>query len=161
MRNLQRMEKLSSATALGLWAEGVILALDRVTRLNQEDTADITLLNEAAGVLDLARDRSEKPLEEPMTTKALAAPETALDVAESLAEDRSPEKTQEMLGEVAAVLRKAATHRLGTSNSEAITPAIDFFSAVGRHQLAEGNLVSGYSGGIKSWAAGPMTSSFS
>ncbi len=161
MRNLQRMEKLSSATALGLWAEGVILALDRVTRLDHRDTADITLLNEAAGVLDVARDHSERPLEEAMTAKALAAPETALDVAENLVENRSPEKTREMLGEVAAVLREAAAQQPDPPRPEAITPAVDFFSAIGRQQLAEGNLVSGNSGGIKSWAVGPMTSSFS
>jgi hypothetical protein len=160
VRNLQRLEKLSSATGLGLWAEGVLTALDRVTRLGQRDQRDLETLNGAAKVLDAARDRSEKPAQTSPTAKALAATDTALDVAETLGTDHSPEKTREILGDVGAILRKAAGEA-GTEETLEIGPAVEFFSTIGRQQLAEGYRVVGASGGSKPWAAASMTSSSS
>ncbi len=157
MRNLQRLERLSSATGLGLWAEGVISALDRVTRLNQREDADLKSLESAAGVLEVARNRSAEPGKAISTAKALAATDTALDVAEALVDDDSPEKTQEILDEVAAILRQAAGRRENLD----IAPAVEFFSTIGRHQLAEGYRVVGSTGGSKPWTAASMTSSFS
>jgi len=157
MQNLQRLERLSSATGLGLWAEGVISALDRLTRLNQREEADLRSLEDAADVLDVARNRSAKPGEAISTAKALAATDTALDVAEALVDNSSPEKTQKILGEVAEILRRAA----GQEGTLDITPAVEFFSAIGRQQLAEGYRVVGSTGGSKPWMAATMTSSFS
>lgn len=161
MRNLQRLEKLSSATGLGLWAEGVLTALDRVTRLGERNQKDLETLNVAAKVLDAAQDRSEKPTQASPTAKALAATDTALDVAETLGTDHSPEKTREILGEVGTILRKAAEEGAGTEEPLDIGPAVEFFSTIGRQQLAEGYRVVGASGGSKPWAAASMTSSFS
>ena len=158
MRNLQRLEKLSSATGLGLWAEGVLTSLDRVTRLHQQDVKDLKTLEDAANVLAAAQDRSEKPTESGNpTAKALAATDTALDVAETLVADHSPERTREILGDVAEILRRAA----GTEGVVDIEPAVEFFSTIGRQQLAEGYRVAGASGGNKPWMAASMTSSFS
>lgn len=161
MRNLQRLEKLSSATGLGLWAEGVLTALDRVTRLNQQDAKDLKTLEEAASVLDAAQGRSERPTESGPTAKALAATDTALDVAETLVADHSPEKTREILGEVGEILRRAAGKEAGNDGPLNIEPAVGFFSTIGRQQLAEGYRVAGASGENKPWAAVSMTSTFS
>lgn len=160
MRNIYRSERLSAATGLGLWAEGVLLALDRTTRLHADSDADRRILEEAAEILETARGQSERPREAAPAAKALAATDTALDIAESLVDDPSPEKTQERLSAVAIVLRGAASQKESVAKLE-IEPAIEFFSAIGRSQLAEGNRVGGANGGLKPWTATSMTSSFS
>lgn len=161
MRNLQRLESLSSATSLGLWAEGVISALDRVTRLDQKEKWDLDTLEDAARVLEAARSQSERSTSAHPGANALAATNTALDVAEALVEDHSPEKTQKILDEVAGILRQAADIQKDAGEALEIGPAVDFFSTIGRHQLAEGYRVVGASGGSKLWTAESMTSSFS
>lgn len=158
MRNLERIEKLSSATALGLWAENVILATDRLVRLEQDTGSDKALLIDAAEVLDAAIERSEEPFAALQTTKAVAATDTALDIAEELSDDPSPEKTQETLRSVSSILREVAA---GEGADLDLKPAMSFFSAVGKHQLALGSSISGYSGRAGSWVARPMTSNFS
>lgn len=161
MRDLQRLEKLSSTTALGLWAEDVILALDRMARLSQRDESDIELLRRAADVLEAALGRSEQPLGPPVPANAIAATDMALGVAEGLAEERSPESTQATLRSTAEVLRNAAADHLGEDREAEVSPAIDFFAAVGQHQLAAGNSISGHSRGSRSWMAMPTTFSYS
>jgi hypothetical protein len=162
MRDVQRLRQLSSATALGLWAEDAILALDRVARLHQRSSSDVDRLLEAAGVLEAALGQSEEPLVAPAAeARSIAATDTALDVAEGLVEDSSPEKTQAMLREIAGLLRSAVGDDLGDDAVEKIEPAIDFFSAVGKHQLAAGNSVSSRSRGLTSWTAEAPTFSFS
>jgi len=157
MRDLQRLEKLSSATELGFWAEDVILALDRITRRGERESEDPTLLTEAAEVLEAAVGRSEKPFAAVGAAKSVAATDTALGVAESLTEANSPEKVQKLLRDVASILREVAANQ----ESVDIQPAIALFGAIGRQQLAEGNAASGYGGGTRSWVVEPVTSSFS
>jgi hypothetical protein len=158
MRDLQRLEELSSATALGFWAEDVILALDRITRLQRDSKDDKRLLTDAAEVLDAAIERSQEPFAALSSAKGVAATDTALGVAENLNEEKSPEKIQEMLRQVAGVLREVEA---GRGSDIDLAPAMTFFAAIGKHQLAVGNSVSGYSGGTGSWMAGPATPSFS
>ncbi len=158
MRDLQRLEKLSSATALGFWAEDVILGIDRITRSGREREGDRNLLTEAANVLDDAVGRSEAPFAAVAPVKSIAATDTALGVAERLAAKEPPERVREILREVAEILREVAD---GKGDSADLTPAIEFFAAIGKHQLAEANAASGYSGGAGSWTVGPVTSSFS
>lgn len=158
MRDLGRLEKLSSATALGLWAENVILATDRLTRLKQDTESDKALLRDAAEVLDAAIERSEEPFAAVNSTKAVAATDTALDIAEELSDEPTPESTQETLRNVSSILRGVAAGRGAELD---LKPAMSFFAAVGKHQLAVGSSVSGYSGRAGSWVARPMTSSFS
>ncbi len=160
MRDLQRLEKLSSTTALGLWAEDVILALDRVTRLGQRSAEDVEVLRRAAAILDAALGQSEQPLGHPDPANGLAATDMALGVAEDLSEERSPKGTQATLRDTAEILRNAATGELGES-AEKVSAAMDFFDAVGRHQLAAGNSISGHSRGSRSWMATPTTFSYS
>jgi phage gp36-like protein len=159
MRDLRRLEKLSSATGLGLWAEDVILALDRVTRVGERQEEDLQLLTDAAEILDSALGRSEHPFSMPGPVGAVAPSDTALDVAENLSEDGTSEQAQAVLREVIASLRDVADG--STASAERIGPAIDFFTAVGRHQLAAGNSVAGQSGGAGSWIVNPVMSSFS
>lgn len=141
MRNLEQIERLSSTAGLGLWAEDVILALDRVARLHQRDESDTGLLEEAAAILDAALERSQEPLAATNSARALAATDTALSVAETLAEGHSPDKTQAVLRDTAASLRRAADDKLGESGPSLVESAIDFFAAVGQRQLAESNSV--------------------
>ncbi len=161
MRDLQRLEKLSSTTALGLWAEDVILTLDRVTRLGQRGDEDIEVLRRAAGILDAALGQSEQPLRHPDPANGLAATDMALGVAEDLSEERSPKGTQATLRTTAEILRNAATGELEEGFSEKVSAAMDFFDAVGQHQLAAGNSISGHSRGSRSWMATPTTFSYS
>ncbi len=161
MRDVQRLRQLTSATATGLWAEDALLALDRVTRLGGKAAKDIGVLEGAATVLDAALGRSENPLAAPDMANALIATNTALDVAEDMSENRSPERTQAMLRQVAAILRAAVAGELGGETPERIAPAVGFFSAIGRQQLAAGNSASGHNGGLQAWRALAPTSSFS
>lgn len=154
----QKLEKLSSATALGFWAENVILGLDRITRLKHESEEDRKLLTDAASILDDAIGRSEHPFAALGSRKGVAATDAALDVAERLVEGGDPEKTQEMLRDVALILRKVAE---GEIEGVDLAPAFNFFAEVGKHQLAVGNSLSGYSGGTESWMVGQVISSFS
>jgi hypothetical protein len=160
MRDLQRLERLSSATALGLWAEDVILALDRLTRLREQRPGDLEVLQEAASLLDAALNRSERPLAVAPSTNGLAATNMALDIAETLSDDRSPQGTQEKLRDTGNALREAVAGNLEEGDPR-IDAAFDFFSAVGRRQLAASNTVSGQSRGSRSWMAAPMTFNFS
>jgi hypothetical protein len=157
MRDLQQLERLSSTAALGLWAEDVILALDRIARLQLSSEVDSELLLGSAKILDAALERSKEPLAISVSSKALAATDTALDVAEGLAEGGSSDQTRATLKEVAGILREAAAGDLGDAPEQRINPALDFFGAVGRNQLAASNSLGGSNRGSRSWMAAPTT----
>ena len=65
-------------------------------------------LNEAAGVLDAARNLSEHPLTSASSARGLASTGAVLDLAESIEGKESPDRALEILSKVAAVLRSAA-----------------------------------------------------
>ena len=83
MRDLQRLEELSSAAALGLWADDVVLALDRATSGFALAETDATLLSDAAEMLEAALQRTEHPLATPKSARGLAATNTALTLVAS------------------------------------------------------------------------------
>src|SRR5689334_2200386 len=69
MRDLQRLEELSSAAALGLWADDIVLALDRAATDAELVDADTRLLTDAAEMLEAALERTEHPLATPKSAR--------------------------------------------------------------------------------------------
>jgi hypothetical protein len=142
---------MGAATALGIWADGVVLALDRAVRLGAPDDTDRQTFEDAIKVVADARDLSEHPGR--ATGKALAATGAALDVAEDLSEDDSPGRTRELLTEIEKTLRAAIDDQLAQAEGarENVVEAAGYFTAIGRRQLAEGNRISNHGGGPERW----------
>ncbi len=168
MRDLQRLEELSSTAALGLWADDVVLALHRATEDPGPDEADSQLLDAAAKILDATRERAEQPTAMPRSARSLAATDTALSIVVSLAqttsqdEQESTERVPAILSSLAALLREAAKGQMiGAKTPEAIAPAADFFGKVGEMQLVESNSVLTSRKNADTWTAMRTTSSFS
>ncbi len=153
MRDLQRLEQLSSTAALGMWADDVVLVLDRVLSGEQIAGTDAEILNEAADMLDVARERAEQPLSTPHGARSLAATTTALTIAASLV----PEQTQrELLSLMAPVLRKAANGGLsGDDDIRSIETAMSLFGMLGEYQLAESNSVLASRKDARTWTEMP------
>jgi hypothetical protein len=148
MRDLQRLEELSSIAALGLWADDVVLALYRAAEAPRADQADSQLLASAAEILDATRERAEQPLSTPTAASALtAATDTTLSVVVSLAREKADdqqeptERVRSILSSMADVLRAAADGQLGEDAQEQLAAVSDFFGNVSEIQLAESNSV--------------------
>jgi hypothetical protein len=148
MRDLQRLEELSSIAALGLWADDVVLALHRATESPEPDRADSQLLTNAAEILDATRERAEQPLSAPKAASALAAAtDTALSVVVTLAREKAgdqqepTERVRMILSSMADTLRGAAIGELGEGAPEQLAVVSDFFGNVSEIQLAESNSV--------------------
>jgi hypothetical protein len=168
MRDLQRLEELSNAAALGLWADDVILALCRAIEATGPDEGDTALLTTAATVLDATRERAEQPTALPKSAQSLAATDAALDLAVSLTlqqvQGDEPEDTEgvsALLSSLADLLRKAAEGQLvGSTADTAIAPAADFFGRLGEMQLVESSSVLTSRKNGDTWTAMHKTSSF-
>jgi hypothetical protein len=151
MRDLQRLEELSSAAALGLWADDIVLALDRATSDAEPTEADVTLLTDAAVMLEAALER----------TDGLAATSTALDLVATLARRQPGTDEQAILRAMAAILRQAATGSLGGDASEGVRPVMELFGMIGEHQLVASNSVLASRKDLGAWTATPLMSSSS
>jgi hypothetical protein len=162
MRDLQRLEKLSSTAALGLWADDVVLVLDRATSGGTLDAADVALLNEAAEMLDAARERTEQPLSAPRSARSLAATTTTLTIVASFARERTGRGERELLSTMATALRDAAAGRLSDESNHANVDAVmDLFGMLGEHQLVESNSVLASRKDMRTWTEMPLTSNSS
>lgn len=159
MRDLQRLEELSSIAALGLWADDVVLALNRLATSKTPDAGDTELIEEAADVLDAARRRTEEPLSSPGSARALAATETALTAVASLAHKHGDGNSSEVLEQIAELLRRAARGELH-DNAEALEPATRLFGRVGELQLVASNSVLTSRKGSRAWMATQTISNF-
>ncbi len=168
MRDLQRLEELSSTAALGLWAEDdVVLALHRATASDTPSEADQRLLTNAASTLIATQTRADQPLSTPSSARDLAATDTALSVVATFAqehalsdEDRALE-VRELLSAMAKVLHDAAEGRLAGAEEQQLEPALSFFGTVGEVQLAESNSVLASRKDPGPWTATRMISSSS
>lgn len=167
MRDLQRLEELSSTAALGLWADDVVLALHRATASDGPSEADRQLLTDAADILSATQTRADEPLATPTSAQNLAATDTALSVVATLAqehagsdEDRA-EEMRERLSAMADVLRAAAEGRLSGADEEHLEPALGFFGRVGEVQLVESNSVLASQKDSGPWTATRMISNSS
>jgi hypothetical protein len=157
MRDLQRLEKLSSTAALGLWADDVVLALDRATSSHALDTADIDLLNDAAEMLDTALQRTENPFTAPSSARALAATDTTLTIAATLAREQTDIDEHGLLTAMAAILRKAADGSLSGDDDQRVDRTMKLFGLLGEHQLIESNSVLTSRQDAKVWTEIPTT----
>lgn len=169
MRDYQRLEELSSTAALGLWADDVVLALDRATRAVSPSYEDKELLNGAAEVVEAARKRSEEPLSAFDSARALSATDSALTVVSALAREQDDQQNgdhdhkssgERLLTDIAAILRAAADGSLAAADPAQLEPALAFFSMVGELQLAQSNSVLSSGKGARAWMANQEISSF-
>jgi hypothetical protein len=139
MRDLQRLEELSSTAALGLWADDVVLALDRATRgsVNQPDRE---LLIDAATMLEQALERTAQPLAAPRSARDLAATNTALSALATLAHEQLGDEDQ-LLAHMAETIRAASEGALGPNDKDRLERVIALFELVSERQLVESNSV--------------------
>jgi hypothetical protein len=159
MRDLQRLERLSSTAALGLWADDVVLALDRAASDSDARDADRELLDEAAGVLDAACDRIAQPLARPPAGHSLAATETTLTAIGAFAQSEAQTDLPELLRQIALTLREVAGGT--TQDPTRIELAMKLFGMVGETQLVESNAVLTSRKNPAGWTATQTISSFS
>jgi hypothetical protein len=160
MRDLQRLEQLSSTAALGLWADDVVLALDRAISGVGSAEADPRLLTDAAEMLDAARERTERPLSAPRSARSLAATNTALTIVATLVRDQPGRDEAELLAAMASVLRDAATGGISSEDADRVEPVMDLFGMVGEHQLVQSNSVLASRKDPRTWTETPSISNF-
>jgi hypothetical protein len=160
MRDLQRLEELSSAAALGLWADDIVLALDRVASGTEFTQADTELLTAAAEMLEAALERAEHPFATPKSAHGLAATTSALNLVATLARQQPGTDEQAILRAMASILRQAATGSLGEDASERVRPVMELFGMIGEHQLVASNSVLASRKDLGAWTATRSMSSF-
>lgn len=139
MRDLQRLEELSSTAALGLWADDVVLALDRATR-GSVSQPDRELLIDAATMLEQALERTAQPLATPRSARDLAATNTALSALATLAHEQLGDEDQ-LLARMAKTIRAASKGALGPDDVDRLERVIALFELVSERQLVESNSV--------------------
>jgi hypothetical protein len=161
MRDLQRLEKLSSAAALGLWADDVVLALDRATSGAGLANADPQLLMGAAEMLEAALQRTEQPLSAPRSARSLAATNTALTIVATLVREQLGSDEQAILRAMASILRDAAKGGVSQAEADRVEPVMELFGTLGEHQLVESNSVLASRKDPSAWPATPSISSSS
>jgi hypothetical protein len=155
MRDLQRLEQLSSTAALGLWADDVVRALDRAMSGSGLTDTDPQLLNEAAEMLEAALERAEHPLSAPRSARSLAATNTALTIVATLAREQPGSDEQQLLHTMASVLREAAKDGVRHEDADRVEPVMDLFGMLGEHQLVESNSVLASRKDPRTWTETP------
>lgn len=160
MRDLQRLEELSSAAALGLWADDVVLALDRATSGIPLAEDDKQLLNGAAEMLEAAVQRTEEPLAAARSARSLAATNTALSIVAMLVREQPGSDERQLLNATANVLRHVSMGEPSEANSQ-IENAMELFGLLGKHQLVESNSVLTSRKDWSTWMATTSTSNSS
>lgn len=160
MRDLQRLEKLSSTAALGLWADDVVIALDRARSGAQIDAAERELLESAAARLDEIRDQADRDIDVSRSARSLATAGTALTAIATLADEENSDE-QHLLVEIAEVIRKVAHRKLESEDAAPLELALNAFVLIGEHLLAESNAVLMHRKDTDTWTATQMISSFS
>lgn len=159
MRDLGHLEELSSTAALGLWADDVVIALDRAVS-GAATAADREILRDAAATLKAAVQRTEHPLDPPRSGHSLAATDSALTVAATLVQGRQADGVRQILESTAEILDRASAEPPKPQNSEQIGQAIDLFGLLGERQLAASNSVLTSWKEARAWTGAPAISSF-
>jgi hypothetical protein len=151
MRDLQRIEKLSASAALGLWADDVVMALDRATHAALT-AADRTLLNEAAEIVELTQSRTSEPLTAPESQQALTATDATLAAVAVIAR-RSGLDEEAILTAIAKTVRDVASQTPRRVNEKQLASAMSVFATVGEHQLDESSSVLSSRQDARQWTA--------
>jgi len=149
VRDLQKLEELSAAAALGLWADDIVVALYSATQ-GALGESERHLLDSAAQLLELARERATHPLAPPRSARDLAATTTALSALATLAEAQQTDPPA-ALAEMADAIRKAATGSLTPADTALVDRVIDLFELVGSHQLVTSNSVLSSRKDVEPW----------
>jgi hypothetical protein len=158
MRDLQRLEELSSAAALGLWADDVVLALDRATSGSALVETDATLLSDAAEMLEAALQRAEHPLATPKSARSLAATNTTLTLVATLVREQPGTDEQKILRAMASILREVGRGSVAQDAAERVHPVMELFGMLGEHQLVASNSVLASRKDSRAWTATPSMS---
>jgi hypothetical protein len=161
MRDLGHLEELSSTAAVGLWADDVVIALDRALSGSSLSEASRDLLGSAAGTLKAAAEETEHPMEAPKSARALAATDSAMTAAAALVQDHPEEDIQRLLLSMSETLERAAAGRLSSEDSKSAKKVIDLFGLLGERQLMASNSVLTSRKEARAWTGAPATSSFS
>ena len=141
MRDLQRLEELSSTAALGLWADDVVVAMSHALSGLPLIDADKRLLKDAAEVLANTAKRTAKPLSTPRTARALAATDTALAAVATLVAESNEAERKKLITELAKATSKAVKGTLEPGDSPRLELAMRLFGIFGELQLVESNSV--------------------
>jgi hypothetical protein len=141
MRDLQRLEELSSTAALGLWADDVVVAISHALSGLPLSDAEKRLLKDAAHVLAAAAERTAKPLSPPRSARALAATDTALVAVATLARESDDREQRNVMTTLAKVIRKAVKGALEEGDAGQLDLAMRLFAIFGELQLVESNSV--------------------
>jgi hypothetical protein len=159
-RDLQRLEKLSSTAALGLWADDVVITLESASSGGALNASGQELLKAAANTLEEIRDEVDQPMVVPKSARSLATTDTTLSAVTALAREQDSDVKQ-MLGDMARAIRQVAHGQLAKEDSESLEIALDVFSLIGEYQLAESNAVLMPRKDRDAWSATKMTSASS
>lgn len=141
MRDLQRLEELSSTAALGLWADDVVVAISHAMNGASLSDAERRVLEDAADILASAAKRSAKPLSTPKTARALAATDTALAAVATLVAGGNQAQRKKVMTALAKIIRKAVTGALDEGDSTELELAMRLFGIFAELQLVESNSV--------------------
>jgi hypothetical protein len=160
MRDLQRIEELSTTAGLGMWADDIVLALHRAGDRSASE-ADRRLLGDAASMLDDALQQTESPLAAPRSAKGLIATDTALAAISSLRQRDPSENETQILSRLVAVMRSLASGSSAAGEADAVAPLIALFGAVSALQLQRSNAVLASRKDDQRWTATPQTLSSS
>jgi len=159
MRDRQRVEALSLAAAIGLWANDVVLALYHATTDEEVDAQDANLLSGAADRLQEATSRADKPLQTPLPTSGLATSEAVLNAATILAAHNRV-GIGDVLIPAADTLRQAATGSLRSLTTPQYDAVTLLFATVAEFQLIESNSVLSHHKDQRQWMETHTISSF-
>jgi hypothetical protein len=158
MRDLGHLEQLSSTVALGMWADDVVIALDRAQEHQAVQPSDAETLRIASEVLKSAARRAEHPMEPPRSAHNLAATDNALTFAASFVDETSGKNLHFVLESMADVLVAAAAGQLPSQDSTVVSHVIQLFSSLGEHQLLASKSVLTSRKDALPWTETPMTS---
>lgn len=161
MRDLGHLEELSSTAALGLWADDVVIALDQAMSGRGVSEGHKGLLLEAAGMLKDAAERTEHPMEAHRSAYALAATDSALDVASALVREHPQEDVQGLLKSMAELLEQASRGELKPEDADPANQVLDLFGLLGERQLIASNSVLNSRKESRAWMGAPATSNSS
>ncbi len=159
MRDLQRLEQLSSTAALGFWANDVVVALGHVAAL-EATAGDYELVRTGAAVLGEALERMDSPFSASHSARGLAATDTALLVVSDLARQQGvADDARDLLADtVAAMTEIAEGAPLDRARQEQLERAVAVFELVGERQLTRSNLLLASAEDSREWTATETTS---
>lgn len=137
MRDRQMVEELSVAAAVGLWADDVVLAVDRIMHSpNTVATEDSQLLMDAAATVDQARRLIDEPMAATTGIHDVASMDASLTLASALLQEERATNSGHVFERIARTLRSVADASVRTESDE-INKLLAVFARIAEIQLRE------------------------